>query len=293
MIERLVFGCARLAGGVSEKSSASLLVRAFDRGVRAVDVAPSYGLGLAECVVARATRDRPEVAVHAKLGSARDARGWAMSVARAAKRSLRRPAPMDQSHFVPLDAPPRYDRNGFAVPALRDSFAVLHRRLPRISSLLLHDCGPEEFTGEVRTAIETLAREAGATPGYANSAMFEPSTDAAFPQAYAAEAAVRPEWFTGQAKVPDRRPLLLHSIVPTSRWRAARDADFAGLLHETAARIGGDEGAAMIAAAYALLAANVPCAGLIFASTDRDRLDALLGAFERAAALDLSGGRGG
>ncbi|HYD24889.1 MAG TPA: aldo/keto reductase [Croceibacterium sp.] len=284
--DRLVFGCSRLAGGASARSSARLLGAALDSGVRAIDCAPSYGLGLAETVVGQVLRRRGAagVTVIAKLGSRRDPRGWIKSWLREAKRRLRPAGPRSLAGFAPQAPVARYGRADFTPQALRESFAVARRRLGRIDLLLLHDCGPEELTPEVAAVAAGLARSAGARLGYANSAVFDPETEREFPPGSVAECAIDPRWLTGETAPPGRDDLILHSIVPTGEWLARTDPAFAAGLDAAAALIpAGDPATARIAALFALAAERVRGSRLVFASTDRRRLGALLGAF---AAID-------
>ena len=80
---QLGFGCGALHGGLEAQRSARIIDVAYEAGFRHFDVAPSYGLGLAETVLGRALQPRrAEVSVATKAGIGRPARPLLMSVTR-------------------------------------------------------------------------------------------------------------------------------------------------------------------------------------------------------------------
>jgi len=61
-------GCARLAGGSTLRQSARVVEAALELGIRYFDVAPSYGMGTAEDVLAVVLADSNEVTICTKVG---------------------------------------------------------------------------------------------------------------------------------------------------------------------------------------------------------------------------------
>lgn len=65
---RIGLGCGRLAGGPAFRTSAAVVETALAAGIRHFDVAPPYGLGLAEGVLGQVIGDSPETTVTTKAG---------------------------------------------------------------------------------------------------------------------------------------------------------------------------------------------------------------------------------
>lgn len=282
LIEQIVFGCARLTGGASERASLALLGQAFDAGVRAVDVAPSYGMGTAEIVVGKAVQRAAArgiaVKVHAKLGSGRDPRGLLKTWVRAAKRLVSGNGPRPMEDFAPQ--PPRgsHGEAHFDVAALKESLAVARGRLGRIDVLMLHEAGAGDVDAALGAELAAMAAQAGAAPGYAVSWIWDAATDAAYPGPMVSETALDPALALGTAPPPPHAALF-HSIIPTMHYLARTDPAFATGLEQAAALVdGADEATRRIAAFYALVAARAPEAGLIYASNDAHRLGGFLAA---------------
>ena len=276
LIDRLIFGCGRLAGGVSARASEDLLRRAFDLGFSAVDVAPSYGLGLAEQVVGQAVRDYPSVRVTTKVGMPVPKYGWAKSVARAVKRTIGPAAPRSFDDFVPIEPPERYRSSYFAFEELRLSVARSQEALGRIDTLMLHNCGPAEATPDLLGAFEAIAAEHDAAPGYGNQGYWDRVTDAAFPESYISQVAVEPSWLAGRRPAATRASIELHSLLPTAEYLARIDPAFASKWQEASAAIPGSPSAARIAAILALVAVRVLGSRLVISSTHEDRMTELL-----------------
>lgn len=93
----LGFGTARLRsvnGGISARSAAALLGRAFEDGIRFFDTAPSYGQGQAEEAIGRlCSRARHEVFICSKVGYSYGRRGAAINVVKPLIRSAASFAP--------------------------------------------------------------------------------------------------------------------------------------------------------------------------------------------------------
>ncbi|MBA4160957.1 MAG: hypothetical protein C0515_02485 [Novosphingobium sp.] len=277
IVPRLVLGTARIAGGASESAAVALVRTAFDAGIGAVDTAPSYGLGTAEQVVGRALAGHPQVAVTTKLGSHRPSHPMLRTWARRIKRLVSAPGEPEAS------VPPAWIAapvgNDFSAPSMARSLEVSLNKLGRIDALLLHDISAQEVTPALLGDLAGLAQ--GRNSGYASYARWDVQLDQCFPQDSLAQCAPDPGWLLGTVPVPSGRPLRLHSIAKTGLALAATDPAFAKGLHEAAGLIEADPLTAQIAAIYALAAARVPQAHLLFTSSHPARLSALIKALQQ------------
>lgn len=290
LMSRLVYGTARLTGGASERGSLRLVEQVLAAGVRAIDVAPSYGMGTAESVVGKALARSGlggQVEVIAKIGSHRDPKGPLKTWLRAAKRLVKKPGPRSLGGFEPLAPQRTFAAADLAPEALRGSYAVAKARLGRIDTLLLHEAGPGEVGPAQQALLGEIAADSGARTGYAISCHWEEALDADYPAGSVAETAIDPAILTGKAPPPVKPGVIFHSVVPTADWLARTDPAFAAALEKAAGLItGGDPATARIAAIYALAAERAPSSRFVFASTDPARLASLLAAF---AAIDAGG----
>jgi D-threo-aldose 1-dehydrogenase len=167
---RLGLGTAGLYGLPRSRDRIDLVREAVDLGIGHIDVAPMYGLGIAEQELGRALRGlRDRVTVATKFGI--DARGWTRLAARA-QGPLRSAA----SRFQGLGQAARthavgpgvgfagsviYRSTGFDAPAARRGLTASLRRLrlDHIDLLLLHDPGPDvALTGVVEFLEEAVRR---------------------------------------------------------------------------------------------------------------------------------------
>jgi aryl-alcohol dehydrogenase-like predicted oxidoreductase len=137
------FGCGSLGSRVSRREGLAALYRAFDAGVTWFDVAPSYGHGEAEAVLAPflASR-RGRVNVCTKVGVTARAAVWKTAV-RPTARFVIRHAPALR-RFVRLAAPTA--RLPLTSDTIRTSLDGSLRRLgvEQVDLLMLHDVSPEE-----------------------------------------------------------------------------------------------------------------------------------------------------
>jgi hypothetical protein len=289
LMDSLIFGCARLTGGASQGEALRLIRTALDAGITHVDTAPSYGMGTAEAVVGKALRAfGGDVAVTAKLGSARDPSGFAKSVLRRLKRTLggSRSAPLLSGRAAPqrVDAPVG---NDFSAPAMHASLAISQERLGRIDYLLLHDVTAEEVTPLLSAELQSLAEPLAAQTGYASLAQWDAALDGKFSGMVVAQSAIVPQWLVGGPQPEWRHPLFLHSIVNAGGHCRAAVEGFAEALDRAARMIdAGDQDAARIAALYALAGQVIPAAKFLVASSHCDRLQAVLAA---VASIDRTG----
>lgn len=90
-VDQIIFGCGRLRAGREEKNSRALIDTALELGITRFDVAPSYGLGLAEDVLGRAlfaSGMASKVRIATKYGVPRPSGGGALTVARSIVKPL-------------------------------------------------------------------------------------------------------------------------------------------------------------------------------------------------------------
>lgn len=291
VMDRIVFGCARLTGGASTRESLGLLETAFAAGVRAVDVAPLYGLGLAEKVVgeavARASRRGIEVEVIAKLGSQRPSHPVVKSWLRAAKRAVRRAGPRPMGEWFPRDPQARFGTGDFAPDALRASFDIAIRRLGKIDRLYLHTCGPDELGPPQQAVHAELAGRCGAAQGYAVDSRWDERFHRLYPDGYHAECAIAPGLLAGTCPPPTSPGTIFHSIIPAMHFLLRTEPAFAAALDKAAGLLPeADPQTARIAATYVLAAFRAPDARFVYASNDRVRLEGFLKAI---AMIDRAG----
>lgn len=282
LMPRLIYGCARLTGGADARASRRLIEQVLAAGVRHFDAAPLYGLGTTEALLGEALAGRPEVRITTKAGLAPPAYGLLKSYARQAKALLRgRPPALTQD----LPLPPTLARNpdaDFSAAALERSFARSCERLrrDRVDVLLLHEAYREDAGGDA-IAFLRAARDSGRADevGYSTGAPFDAVTDAAFPPDLTAQVAMPVARLDGVEAPRDR--LILHSLAKSWTYARRRDPVLARRLAAAVAAAGAvptDPLSLELAVLFALAAARLPGARLIFASIDAGRLGSFLAA---------------
>ena len=157
-IDRLIFGCGRLSGGIDKKQSSRLLNAAYDLGIRRFDLAPSYGDGQVEKILADALGARMcNVQLTTKVGLVRPIASPIKSTMRAlirpiATRAVRafnkQPAKIVFSNSV----------GNMDVSFLRSSFEDSLRRLKvdSIDALLLHEPRSETISDDAINFLNSL-----------------------------------------------------------------------------------------------------------------------------------------
>jgi hypothetical protein len=291
LMERLILGCARLTGGASEREAIRLVRTALDAGIKHVDTAPSYGMGMAEAVVGKALREHGgTIAVTAKLGSQPDRYGLAKSYLRRIKRGIggSRSAPFSSSLENP-EAPGQSSGNDFSSAVMRASLDRSHDRLGRIDYLLLHDITRAEIAPDLIGLLSSMAAPLSADPGYASRFEWDAELDAHFGPGMVAQCAYATSWFGG-APPPERRPLFLHGVIKAGGLSRSQLPGFGERLDSAARLVNRScNDAARIAALYALATETMPSAKLLIASSHLDRLSDVLSAI---AAIDRAGTAG-
>ena len=141
---RIGMGCGRLNGGAAVRESAKLVEAALACGIRHFDVAPSYGLGLAEGVLGRVVGDSPNVTITTKTGIAAPRHGQALSLVRTLVKPLVARLPAMRARLASGIAAPATSYGRFALDDMRASVEASRKALrrDRIDLLLLHEPPP-------------------------------------------------------------------------------------------------------------------------------------------------------
>jgi hypothetical protein len=160
---RLGFGCTVLKGGPGREANLRLLASAFDAGIRHYDVAPSYGLGVAESILADFLQERRDaVTVTTKVGLPRPKNPGALARARAAVRPLVAFAPALRRYLgksvqrMSGSAGTRFDMEHVRF-SVADSLRQL--RTDHVDLLLLHEITPVEVSDELRRYLEDAVQQ--------------------------------------------------------------------------------------------------------------------------------------
>lgn len=312
LISRLVFGCGHVTGGVTRRDATALLMLARRAGILHFDTAPSYGMGTAEALVGALFGTDPEVSITAKIGSRRPRLPLARTIARRLLRTVRgsRQALIADDPRPAVSPPTGYFDPSFMRRSLEISLDRLCRR--PVDYLLLHEVQPALIDAGLISFMEQ-ALECGFARrvGYANGGGDDPGMRAAFPAGWIAQAAIAPDMLTAAQPSPDPAPAptsdmvtgsvgqaasttILHTVIKTGRWLIATDPRYAIASRETVStfeRLVSPEALGILLPFY-LAATNVPHAKLIYASSDRTRVAAILGAAEQidaaAAGIDIA-----
>ncbi len=145
MIERILFGCHNLTAGSSSARAKRLVDAALSLGIRRFDVAPSYGLGTAETMLARALgARRHRVEITSKFGILPAPLGSVAAWMREPYRALRSLRP--KALRVRLETPaPVVTREMQAPPAFPFSASTAVRRslnrlgVDHLDAVLIHE----------------------------------------------------------------------------------------------------------------------------------------------------------
>lgn len=139
-LSRIGLGCGRLTGGASARSSAKIVEAALACGITHFDVAPSYGLGLAEAVIGQILGSTKEVTIATKAGIPRPRSRLLKSFARELLKPAVRIAPWLKSRLVgSVSEAPMQDR--FRADLIKASLFESLTELKReyIDIFLLHE----------------------------------------------------------------------------------------------------------------------------------------------------------
>jgi len=292
LIDQLIFGTAKLTGGVDRRVAERCIQTVLAAGIRHIDTAPTYGVGTSECIVGAGAAGRSEIAVTAKVGLPHPRHTYAKTMVRRIKRWIRPAVPGLCGSFAPVAEPVDWEVKANFDPAfMTGSFARSRRNLRReaVELLLLHEAYANDASWSTIEWLREQQRQglAGAI-GFSHGKVFGPRADVAFPADFIAQCAVEPTWFEEKGWERPRRPLVLHSVTQTADWMARTDALLKARLDRASAELAPSTvvtKSALIAAAFAILHQRLPAARFIFASTDASRVKQFLAAVRRADAI--------
>jgi D-threo-aldose 1-dehydrogenase len=145
----LGFGCASLYGLPSRRDRRAVLETAYDLGIRHFDVAPMYGLGLAESELGHFIAARSDIIVATKFGIRPTATGRVAGLLQPPVRSFMRSFPAAKSTFkrsgsrrdAGLVGRILYSDHDYSVANARRALSASRRTLrhSRINYFLLHE----------------------------------------------------------------------------------------------------------------------------------------------------------
>lgn len=140
IVSRIGLGCGRIVGGASFSEGAQIVEAALSAGITYFDLAPSYGLGLAEAVVGRVTKGQ-DVTLVTKAGIGRPRHRIAKSIARRVLKPFVGKAPTQSANLASLAGSGESARNRFTPQDLEVSLSGSLKELRRteIDALLLHE----------------------------------------------------------------------------------------------------------------------------------------------------------
>jgi aryl-alcohol dehydrogenase-like predicted oxidoreductase len=172
LTSHLGFGCAGLFAAPSARQRRSILEAALASGIRHFDVAPMYGLGVAERELGRFARGRREqVVIATKFGIAATGRARAIAAVQAPARRLLAAAPTLRRRARSSAAGPAsgrmgavlYRATGLDATGARESLERSLRELgtDHVDMLLLHDPQPGDVCSDDLCGYLEEARAAG------------------------------------------------------------------------------------------------------------------------------------
>ncbi len=150
---RIGFGCGRIVGGSAKPASLRMIETARTLGIRHFDVAPPYGLGLAEDVLGEALRGDDAVTIATKAGIGRPPAARLFAAPVRLLRPIVRRLPALKSAL--LRRVPQSPRGRFAPADVLASLDESLKRLgrDRVDLMLLHQPAPEDVTDALADAL--------------------------------------------------------------------------------------------------------------------------------------------
>jgi D-threo-aldose 1-dehydrogenase len=175
MSPRLGFGCASLYGLPDKRSRRAILECAYDLGIRHFDVAPMYGLGLAEPELAAFVSTRPEVVLATKFGIglkplgrlAGHIQGPIRRMLRSSRRANSRVKESGRAPDAGLLGRALYTEKDYSVDTAKRALEASLRtlRTDKIDYFLLHEPASSSRTGFPRLADYLEGARAAGTIG--------------------------------------------------------------------------------------------------------------------------------
>ena len=170
--ERIGLGCASLFGLPTRAARQRLLAAAYDAGIKHFDVAPIYGLGLAESELGEFLQSRPDCTVTTKFGLRPTAAGRVAGLVQPPVRKLLQRSSAAKSALKTSGANPEtgvvgrilYVRQPLDVAHLRLSLSLSQKSLRRdmLDIWLLHDpIGLHEGVADAITEFLDSERDRG------------------------------------------------------------------------------------------------------------------------------------
>lgn len=159
LTSRIGLGCGRLVGGAHDQSSLKVLEAALSVGITHFDVAPSYGLGLAERLVGTFISGNPLCTVTTKVGIARPKNGQGLSLARRYLRPLLARLPALKSAALSLLRRPASLAGAMDTESVRTALAesLVQLGLDYIDAFILHEV--YDTSPELRLIFEEFVLE--------------------------------------------------------------------------------------------------------------------------------------
>ncbi len=157
---RIGFGGTTLKGGAEKADNIKNLEKAFEMGILHYDVAPSYGLGVAEGILGEFIKNkRSQVTVTTKVGLARPKNPATLARLRSLVRPLVSFAPSLRRFLGrSVQQASGSSRTHFEMGHVRRSVEQSFRELGTdyVDVLLLHEITPNDVTDELRTYLDDL-----------------------------------------------------------------------------------------------------------------------------------------
>jgi hypothetical protein len=264
-----------LQGGARTKASIRLVEQARKLGITHFDVAPSYGLGLAENVLGEALGGDSAVTIATKVGIARPSNAGLKSLAQSVLKPIFAATPALRRR---LGAKAGGGARGqFAVTQIEASVTESLRRLKRdtVDVLLLHQPDPESIGPEVAaTMARTMADRRAASVGSGTGG----DRDALVPFGTVRQY----RWSTGTASMPTAGMDIVHGLLR----RYPRPAATSSAWDEQMNALGFDpaDPASWPGLLLTLALASAPKAIVLISSTDPRRLTQAVEAIDWSAA---------
>lgn len=161
---RIGLGCGRLDGGASSKTSRRIVEQARVLGICHFDLAPSYGMGLAEDVIGDVLAGDADITIATKVGQGRPPKPGFKIVARNLLRPLLRASPGLKRRLAQRVGE-RVPRSQFSHFDVERSFTESLQRLKRgsVDAVLLHQPSPDEITPELTSTMQQFIADGRAT----------------------------------------------------------------------------------------------------------------------------------
>ena len=162
LTSQLGFGCGVLVGGLSHRSSCRLIEMALKLGITHFDVAPAYGMGLAENVLGDVVGNDPRVTITTKVGIPRPVYNARQDLVRLLVRGPLRQFPAFKKWLLRARTqgaadvlPPPFCFNEISIRrALEESLLRLRRE--RLDVYLLHEPSPEADLIALQPVMQSL-----------------------------------------------------------------------------------------------------------------------------------------